>query len=108
MILASASGNANSVKLILDYGGYDVNMVDKELKRTALMCAAKKGYSDIVEQLLQVPDIDINKKDISGMTALHFACRRGDTRSVELLLQMPGIDVNAKAGVSNYIFIMFY
>ncbi|OHT05254.1 hypothetical protein TRFO_27069 [Tritrichomonas foetus] len=97
LILAADSGSLNSVKLIIEYGGFNVNAAEKELKRTALMLAAKKGYSEIVDELLKIPDIDVNKSDISGMTALHFACRKGDTASVELLLKMPDIDVNVQS-----------
>ncbi|KAK8891107.1 hypothetical protein M9Y10_028312 [Tritrichomonas musculus] len=104
LILATNASSVKSVQMLLDYGFYEINAIEKVLKRTALMLACKKGCSDIVELLLKVPGIDYNRGDISGMTALHFACRKGDTRCVELLLKMPEINVNA---IAVSFFILF-
>jgi ankyrin repeat protein len=60
----------------------------------ALINAANKGHSEVVEALLD-SGADIDAKDEQNQTALHQAANRGHTPIVELLLER-GADVNAK------------
>jgi hypothetical protein len=62
---------------------------------TALSSAAKNGYKDIVELLLQHPDININVQDNDGWTALTRAVDGGHADTVRLLLGNDDIDVQA-------------
>jgi hypothetical protein len=72
----------------------DVNVQDKN-GTTALASAAKQGYKDIVEMLLQHPDIDINARDKDGWTALTRAVDGDHADTVHLLLGNGDIDVLA-------------
>jgi ankyrin repeat protein len=53
----------------------------------------KSGYTDVVNLLLQHPDIDINIRDTDGWTALMRAVDGGHTETVRLLLGSEGIDM---------------
>ncbi|KAJ4297914.1 hypothetical protein N0V90_005813 [Kalmusia sp. IMI 367209] len=53
--------------------------------RTALMCAVKKGYGEMVQILLD-GKADVNLTDYQGRTALHLAVDEGHRDVVELLL----------------------
>ena len=47
-----------------------------------------KGYSDILERLLQNKDeFDINNRDIEAKTALHLSCEYGHKKCAALLLK---------------------
>lgn len=59
---------------------------------TALSWAANWNYRDAVEQLLQVPGIDVNAAR-EGNTALMLAAYSNKRDIVELLLQHPNIDI---------------
>ena len=62
----------------------------------ALMYAVSKGRSDIVREILEDSSIDVNAKNVKGVTALMYASSRGYTETVRELLKVPGIDVNAE------------
>ena len=55
---------------------------------TPIHIAAKKGFPDIVERLLQ-PNCNsvINKEDTLGCTPLRYAIKSGEGRIVEILLK---------------------
>ena len=61
---------------------------------TALHFASYNGFSEILEILLQSPDIDINKG-----RALYYASQRGHLDVARFLLQRPEIDVNKDSPV---------
>ena len=50
----------------------------------------------MVEKLLAVPTIEVNKEDRFGKTPLHDAARHGYHNVVEMLLASPTIEVNKK------------
>ena len=51
--------------------------------------------SQMVQFLLQKPDINVNKCDgQSGLTALHFACQSRNLEVVKMLCQHPNIELN--------------
>jgi len=60
----------------------------------ALIWAAEKGYTEIVNLLLKQPNIDINIKNCQGFTALMCAAEQGHKEVVKLLLGHPDINVN--------------
>jgi ankyrin repeat-rich membrane spanning protein len=61
---------------------------------TSLIWACEKGYTNIVNLLLQHPDINVNCIGVYGYTPLIWACEKGYTNIVNLLLQHPDINVN--------------
>jgi hypothetical protein len=72
----------------------DFNAKDKN-GVTALMKAALRGHTDIVQALL-AQGADVNATDVLGFTILMTAAKRGHTDTVQALLAH-GADVNAKA-----------
>lgn len=60
--------------------------------RTALHWAAREGNLEIVDQLLPVPDIDVNARDSDGQTPYHKAAKKGHLKVVRRLLTDPRID----------------
>jgi ankyrin repeat protein len=61
---------------------------------TVLMRSALSNFLDVVDYLLTLNDIDVNKNDSVGLVALHYA--NGYESCVRLLLKHPLIDVNKK------------
>ena len=62
--------------------------------RTALYWAAKRGYVEIVGQLLAADGIDVDKATTYGVTPLLIAAKRGHLEVVGQLLAADGIEVN--------------
>ena len=76
ILTASAKGDIESVRAIIDSGG-NPNTIDKD-KVTALMYAARKNQVGIVKLLL-ANGAKINKADEDGWTALMFAAKKNYT-----------------------------
>lgn len=116
------NGDCRKVKSLLENTPVDVNaklsfsdMSDKRMTMlsqiskytfgqeadewVALVCAAQKGYKDIVELLLKQPNIDVNIRDNQGFSALIRAAQERLGEIVELLLEQPNIDVNAQSNI---------
>merc|ERR1712228_988202 len=53
---------------------------------TPLWISALRGHVEVVRVLLSHPNIDIDYKDLSGVTALWAACQNNNSEVVELLL----------------------
>jgi ankyrin repeat protein len=66
---------------------------------TALHEAALNGHVDVVEALLQHPDIEVNSVDCFGCTALVWAAGKGQSNVVKRLLQHPKINVNQPSAI---------
>ena len=126
LILAANQGHVDCVESLIHSWGADVNATtwtDVEVCRTALACAAEKGYHQCTDTLIQAgADVnatvnskplmlatvasqcesmrklikagaDVNATGEDGVTCLLVACRHGYTECVELLIQQ-GADVN--------------
>lgn len=61
---------------------------------TALMTSAWHGKWRCVSKLLQVPQMQVNKRNAYDMTALHMAAMNNRAQVVRKLLAAPGVDVN--------------
>jgi ankyrin repeat protein len=62
---------------------------------TPLMVAAQCNNRPVVEELLKVKELEINKKDAKGWTALHHASNNSSFNVITLMIQR-GCDPNAK------------
>jgi ankyrin repeat protein len=74
--------------------GTSVNAAD-EHKRTALMWAALKGHTSVVEYLID-KGADINAKDSDNLTPLIYATRGSFLQTTEFLLKN-GAEVNVQS-----------
>lgn len=90
LMVASESGNARMVNLLLEKGG-DVNITD-DYNNTALSTAVRNSEYDVVELLLE-KGADINKENNDGYTPLMHAIIFEDYDMVQLLLEQPDIDI---------------
>ena len=59
---------------------------------TALIKACRNGWTQSVERLLNIPNIDVNTLSVDGTSALEVAVRKGDTEVIEMLLKSPGME----------------
>ncbi|VUC37116.1 unnamed protein product [Clonostachys rosea] len=93
---ASMGGSSQIVKYILERGG------DKYINKqdvqgwTPLHVAVNNKALDIVESLLEHPDIDPNIVTEDGLTALHIAVMCEDISLVRALLWNPALDCKIK------------
>lgn len=90
---ATLCENIGTVRLLLARGAKTEARNAKG--NSALNIAVRLGYTEIVEMLLAVKDIDINAKNIEGETPLMTASRHGLEDMVRLLLEK-NADVWAK------------
>ncbi|WP_243517973.1 MULTISPECIES: ankyrin repeat domain-containing protein [unclassified Candidatus Cardinium] len=96
----SDSKKAKAMALILlnspTSKGLDVNTSDPHTGNTPLHIAACKGYTDIIDLLVEKSNTILNAQNNSGDTPLHLAVIRGDKDIVASLVEKPNIDVNAQ------------
>ncbi|MBA3954068.1 ankyrin repeat domain-containing protein, partial [Candidatus Dependentiae bacterium] len=84
LMKACALGHTSIVRALLEAGAkLDVQT---KIGSTALLVAAVKGNTEIVELLLNVPDVDPNVQDQNGQAILIQACTLGYSGIVKLLL----------------------
>lgn len=88
---AACSGMHKVIHLLRQVYGLPLNAKDKWGK-TALMLAARAGYTEAVQELLlSLRAADVNAIDQDGSTALHHAACYGRHEVVQALLQVDGI-----------------
>uniref|UniRef100_A0A1I7XDJ4 ANK_REP_REGION domain-containing protein n=1 Tax=Heterorhabditis bacteriophora TaxID=37862 RepID=A0A1I7XDJ4_HETBA len=80
------------VDILLNYRAH-VNLIDEEDGLTPLIVASGRGFTTIVEKLLEA-DAQVNACDKFGSTALIWASRKGHLPIVQLLLNA-GAEVDA-------------
>ncbi len=83
LMIASARGNTESTKLLLQWGVNDPNIQNKE-GYTALMLAADRGHYEICNDLIK-NDADATIKNYRGQNAMHFAINNMHPDIIELL-----------------------
>ncbi|XP_067929452.1 KN motif and ankyrin repeat domain-containing protein 2-like isoform X2 [Watersipora subatra] len=83
LMLAVSHGRAEMVNLLLESNS-DVNIQDID-GSTALMCATEHNYIDIVQTLLDHPDINVLLAEQDGSTALDIALEKGHEEIAEML-----------------------
>ena len=96
--IASVTGDMSQVNSLLECQQLDINAHFGRLEETALMEAAKKGHINVVEILLAHKQIDVNKKQIAGVSAYMAAAERGHTDIMRLFRGHGGVDVYTEGG----------
>ncbi|KAI7873172.1 ankyrin repeat-containing domain protein [Mucor mucedo] len=76
-----------AVKKILQQGDIDINQRLGPHQITALHVAAAVDFSFGIDYLTQHPNLDLNLKDVYGLTAVHYAARHSKTDSMATLLE---------------------
>ena len=87
----------NEINKLLLSEDIDVNAVDKEKGLSFLALAVSFDLLPIVTRLLQVPGLDINRKDAQGKTVLMLAVQRGVPELVAELLKLPALLINERS-----------
>jgi len=89
---ASVRGHTECVRILAETGRVDWNMRERIRGRTPLYCALSMGYSEIVDLIVQQPNIDYNVKSNIGKTLGYVAVRGGDVKCVETLAALERCD----------------
>ncbi|MBV8801725.1 MAG: ankyrin repeat domain-containing protein, partial [Gammaproteobacteria bacterium] len=90
LIAAVKADRANNVDMLLAEG-IDINLSNSG--GTALHWAVSKNNIRIVKTLLKKKEININKKNINGITPLMYACKAGHLELLNILLEAEA-DIN--------------
>jgi ankyrin repeat protein len=95
LVVLAQKGHEDLIRFFLDENENEINVNSQDGQGdTALMHAARGGYSRIVSLLLQRADIEVNKHNKHGDTALFYAFERGHSDVICLFLSRNDIDVN--------------
>ena len=89
---------------LFEFRGIDVNTQGTDGK-TALILAAEKGELEIVAHLLRHPEINVNIKDIEGITALGYALEHKNKKMAMLLMENTQFDWHQISDYSIFHFI---
>jgi len=92
-ITAIIANNIQKAKSLLESNLIDINAKLSNHEETILMRVANIGCKDAIELLLNQPKIDVNIRDVSGITALMCASAKGYYDVVKMLINH-GADVN--------------
>ena len=95
----------NDLVRLLIQSGADISIKESELQRTALMAAAYRGHTSIVQYLLD-EGAPVNTQDVNGVTSLMLASQGGHSEVVRVLINY-GADVNILAKKPNVTALMF-
>ena len=95
----------NDLVRLLIQSGADISIKESELQVTALMVAATRGHTSIVQYLLD-EGAPVNIQDVDGSTSLTIASELGHSEVVRVLINY-GADVNILAKDPNLTALMF-
>ena len=94
---AIAHNKLTIIKNLLAHDGLDINEINlKNLNRSALILATRKGNTEMVQAILERPDVSINQTDSKGYSALSLAAYSGNEIIVKLILARLEVDLNAQ------------
>jgi ankyrin repeat protein len=93
---AAGLGLKAVVEKLLGHEDADINKADDDDDdgRTPLFFASEEGRLEVVQALLHMEGIDINKADVYGWTPFYIASEKGHLEVVQALLGKDGIDIN--------------
>ena len=93
---AARNNYGDLLELLLTQTGVNVNITDR-YNFTPLMVACAEGHENIVRRLCQAPGIELNRRNVVGITALHCAVTWNKPRCVEVLRGAGDVDWNVRA-----------
>ena len=94
--IAASYNSIEVLKLLLEHKNNESvnpNVADLD-GDTPLHCAAKEGFIDCIEVLLEQPGINANARDRHGATPLHYAACYDKADAVQYLLNTNVVDPN--------------
>ncbi|UKZ57021.1 hypothetical protein TrVGV298_010871 [Trichoderma virens] len=99
--VAAMRGLSAAIPHVGDY----VNSKDSQ-KKAPLYLAVEFGHRDFVQQLLKLPQVEVNARGYRDLTPLQVACKKGNDDIIEILLDA-GADMEARSddGGANVNFI---
>lgn len=92
---ASAQGNLDIVKAIIEHSDIDVNE-GNGMGDSPLILASRYANENIVSYLLSHPHIRVNKSNKGGSTALHCAARNGHVKIVKTLVKTKNVRLDLR------------
>ena len=106
---ASANGQIDIVRSLLDNCAADIDVEDRNNHRqTALDAASDNGKLDVAELLIE-RGADVNSRCAAGRTPLHYASRGGHLDVVRLLLDHKAdVDARERNGMTALAFASCY
>jgi len=95
---ACENGEKGAVEQLISY--VEVNCVEKVDGNSGLMIAAREAHADVVNYLLDNPQVDVNLSNKFGYTALMLAAQNGCMDILDMLLEIDSVDLDVvnKAG----------
>ena len=95
LITASAYGNLDKVKFLVEICHADVNLIDGNYCFTPLLNACYINQVDIVKYLIETYNFDVNLPNTFGHSLLLMTCRLAAMSvSMFLLCEVSDLDVN--------------
>ena len=91
---AARSGNLSVVKKLAADTTLNKNWQESSQGFTPFNQACYEGHMSVVQFLLTLPTVDVNKPKDSGATPFYIACQEGHKEVVSLLLADPRVDTN--------------
>jgi ankyrin repeat protein len=95
LLQAAQNGNKAEVERVLSTGRVDINSHSGFRNETALHKATRSGHLEVVEMLLERPDIKVDAVTSGSKTVLHLAAESGQLKMMQLLLERTRIDIDA-------------
>jgi len=98
---ASEAANLALVKDLLasKNPSINVNWIGPDRANTSLHRACCLGHLQVVEVLLQHPEVEVNVENKARATPFYLACQQGNFQVVKLLLADLRVDVNSPGSV---------
>lgn len=89
-------GYVGCVSILMRDSRTDVNRCDNDMFSAPILEASASGNLEIVEMLLNAPDIHMNVVDILGCSAVFLACENGHVHIVERLCSESQVNINSR------------
>lgn len=117
LCIAVKKGNHDIIKSLLSYQNLQINKQslffteknELKMKKSALIYSIEKGYCQILQLLVNHPNINVNLKSIEykndfkiTYTPLIAAINRNNIEAIKILLNNPNINVNLNRGYFKY------